>query len=80
MTLRVSQVTFVGMTVLRATLDARWVRRSALARHLGVAKSALCEWEAGKRPVPSHVRPRLAEALGTDEGQLFDEQGVARHG
>lgn len=49
-----------------------------LARLLGVSRSALSEWRAGRNSPNDDQAVKLAELLGKDPGELLAECGAAR--
>lgn len=51
---------------------------SDLAKLLGVSRSALSEWRAGRNSPNDDQAVKLAELLGKDPGELLAECGAAR--
>lgn len=49
-----------------------------LARQLGVSRSALSEWKAGRSSPNDEQAVRLAELLGIEAGEVLAECGAAR--
>ena len=56
---------------LRKVRQTRGISMSRLARQIGIAESALCEIELGKRLPWPKARADLARALGVEEAILF---------
>ena len=56
---------------LRKVRQTRGISMSRLARQVGIAESALCEIELGKRLPWPKARADLARALGVEEVILF---------
>jgi transcriptional regulator with XRE-family HTH domain len=56
---------------LRKVRQTRGISMSRLARQVGIAESALCEIELGKRLPWPKARADLARVLGVEEVILF---------
>ena len=61
---------FNGSILQDARLDLG-LTQEALGAKIGVGKSSICEWEAGKRLPPTKFLPLLADALRITIDQLF---------
>lgn len=51
--------------------DAAGLKQAELARTIGVARSTLCEWEAGPNEPPLRWLRKIAKELGTDVTALI---------
>lgn len=55
---------------------ARGLTMEALAKEVGVNRSAVAHWEAGKNSPRERLLKRLAAALGVTVGDLYSEQAA----
>ncbi|NMC34935.1 MAG: helix-turn-helix transcriptional regulator [Veillonellaceae bacterium] len=62
----------LGRIIAGARIE-RGMTQEELADAIGVSKSAVCQWEAGRSTPRMHIRARIAKALGLETMVLLPE-------
>lgn len=66
-------------SVLRDARIRQGLSQEDLGRKIGIGKTSVCEWEAGKRFPATRFLPALADSLRIGIDQLFTEKEVLPH-
>ncbi|HHY94630.1 MAG TPA: helix-turn-helix transcriptional regulator [Firmicutes bacterium] len=66
------------LTVLRLQRQLKGLSQTALAQRAGLRSDFLCRIENRRVVASRQQRQHLAKALGSTEGKLFEEAGLAR--
>ena len=63
------------MTIdIKALRTRRGMTQAELAKHLGVERATVTNYENGQRRIPVSLLPQLREALGCTWEELFGEE------
>lgn len=65
-------------TVVERIMRQKNITNKSLARILDVTDAVVCRWKRGRVCVSPERRKQLAEALGVEVDDIFDNRGLAK--